>query len=104
MVSPVMVQTMMVSMKVPVMETYPCRAGSSVVDAAAEIAAEPRPASLEKQPRATPKRTAFITETVIVPTTPPSTAAGSKAIIKMRNNPCGTFSKFKAMQKRPAMM
>ena len=38
MVSPVMVQTMMVSMKVPVMETYPCRAGSSVVDAAAEIA------------------------------------------------------------------
>ena len=43
MVSPVMVQTMMVSMKVPVMETYPCRAGSSVVDAAAEIAAEPRP-------------------------------------------------------------
>ena len=51
---PVIVQMTIVSMKVPVMHTSPCRAGSFVLAAAAAIGAEPRPASFEKMPRATP--------------------------------------------------
>ena len=42
---------MMVSMKVPVMETKACRAGTSVLAAAAAMGAEPSPDSLEKIPR-----------------------------------------------------
>ena len=54
MTKPVMVTTMMVSMKVCVMETSPWRAGCGVLAAAAAMAAEPMPDSLEKMPRATP--------------------------------------------------
>ena len=52
--SPVIVQTTIVSQNVPVILIYPCLTGSSVVAAAAVIAAEPIPASLEKTPLATP--------------------------------------------------
>ena len=52
--SPVIVQTTIVSKNVPVMLIYPCCTQSSVDAAAAEIAAEPMPASLEKHPRANP--------------------------------------------------
>ena len=51
---PVMVQTMMVSMKVPIMPTRADRTGLRVMPAAWAIPAVPRPASLEKMPRATP--------------------------------------------------
>ena len=54
----VMVQTMMVSMKVPSMPIMPCCTGSLVCAAAWAMGALPRPASLEKMPRATPKRIA----------------------------------------------
>lgn len=49
-----MVQMIMVSMKVPVMETSPCSTHESVLAAAAAMGAEPNPDSLEKTPRATP--------------------------------------------------
>ena len=51
---PVMVQITMVSMKVPSMATMPCLTGFLVRAAACAIGALPRPASLEKMPRATP--------------------------------------------------
>lgn len=51
---PVNEQTTIASMKVCVMETRAWRAGSRVRAAAAAIAAEPRPDSFEKMPRATP--------------------------------------------------
>ena len=51
---PVIVQTMMVSKNVPVMEIKPWRTGSRVCAAAAAIGALPKPDSLEKIPRATP--------------------------------------------------
>ena len=56
-----MVQTMMVSIKVPVMETSACSHGSLVLAAAAAIGALPMPDSLEKTPRETPFWMAIIT-------------------------------------------
>ena len=73
---PVMVQMMMVSMKVPVMETRPCSAGHLVLAAAATIGALPRPDSLENTPRATPFRMANRT---LAPRKPPTAAVGWKA-------------------------
>ena len=52
--SPVKVQMMIVSIKVPVIEISPCSTGSSVLAAAAAIGADPNPDSLEKTPRAIP--------------------------------------------------
>ena len=72
---PVIVQMMIVSMKVPVMQTRPWRAGSFVLAAAAAMGAEPRPASFEKMPRAMP----FCIAMKIVPTMPPVKADGLKA-------------------------
>ena len=51
---PVTLHTIMVSKNVPVIEIKPWRTGSFVCAAAAAIGAEPKPASLEKIPRATP--------------------------------------------------
>ena len=51
---PVIVQTTIVSQKVPVILIYAWRTGWSVVAAAAVIAADPIPASFEKHPLATP--------------------------------------------------
>ena len=73
--SAVIVQTTIVSMKVPSMAIMPCRTGSFVLAAACAIAAEPRPASLEKTPRATPKRMPAQTA---APAKPPVAAVGEK--------------------------
>ena len=80
-----MVQTTRVSRKVPVMETRPCRTGSLVLAAAAAMGAEPRPASLEKMPRAMPCCMAMS----MLPTAPPVTAWGVNAPTKMSANACG---------------
>ena len=53
-IKPVIVQTIMVSTKVPVIDTSPCLTGSFVFAAAAAIGAVPSPASFEKIPLATP--------------------------------------------------
>ena len=67
---PVIVQTSIVSMKVPVIVTSPCLAGSFVLAAAAAIGAEPRPASFENIPLATPFR---IERRIIdIPAAPPA--------------------------------
>ena len=76
---PVTVQITVVSKNTPVMFTYPWRAGLSVAAEAAGMAAEPTPASWEKQPLAMPQRAAFRAEAVIVPAAPPAAAAGEKA-------------------------
>ena len=49
-----MVQTTMVSMKVPIMPTRPDSTALPVWPAAWAMPAVPRPASFEKMPRATP--------------------------------------------------
>ena len=85
--SPVMVQTMMVSMKVPVMLTSACWQGSLVLAAAAAMGALPRPDSLEKTPRETPFWMASIT---VAPTKPPVAAVPVKASLKTRANAPGT--------------
>ncbi|CSC74898.1 Uncharacterised protein [Vibrio cholerae] len=51
---PVIVQMMMVSKKVPVIEIRPCSTQESVFAAAAAIGALPKPDSLENTPRAIP--------------------------------------------------
>ncbi|MNG04105.1 hypothetical protein D3C84_872160 [compost metagenome] len=76
-VRPVMVQMMMVSMKVPVMETSPCSTQESVLAAAAAMGAEPSPDSLEKTPRATPD---WIASMMPAPTKPPVAAWPVKAL------------------------
>ena len=76
--SPVNVQMIMVSIKVPVIETSPCSADHFVFAAAATMGAEPRPDSLENTPRATPLRIANIT---VAPAKPPTAAVGVKASV-----------------------
>ena len=73
---PVIRQTTTVSQKVPVAETRACHTGLRVWAAEATSGADPMPDSLEKSPRATPKRRAIITP---CPTRPPATAPGVKA-------------------------
>jgi len=51
---PVMLHTTMVSKNVPIMPIRPLRTGSLLMPAACAMPAVPRPASLEKMPRATP--------------------------------------------------
>ena len=94
---PVMVQITMVSIKVPVIDTRPCRTGSLVWAAAAAIGAEPRPASFEKMPRAMP----FCMAMVTLPTTPPVTAAGLKAARTIVSRAAGIWTAFKRMTLRP---
>ena len=66
---PVIVHTTRVSIKVPNIAISPCSTGSLVLAAACAIGALPRPASLEKMPRATPKRIAAQT---LAPAKPPA--------------------------------
>ena len=84
-VSPVMVQTTSVSMKVPVMEISPCLTGSRVDATAAAMGAEPSPASLEKMPRAIP----ICIATSMLPAAPPATARGLNAPTKICSNAAG---------------
>ena len=76
----------MVSMKVPVMVTRPCRVGSLVCAAAAAIGALPRPASLEKMPLATP----FCMAIIMAPSAPPATALAPKALATISTTAWGT--------------
>ena len=73
---PVIVQTQIVSIKVPVIETNPCSTQESVLAAAAAIGALPRPDSLLKIPRLIPLRMAIC---MLIPTLPPNAAEGVKA-------------------------
>ena len=66
-------------MKVPVIVTRPCLTGSLVLAAAAAIGAEPRPASFEKIPLATPDLIDMsITEK---PAAPPAIGLRPKALL-----------------------
>src|SRR5690606_32687136 len=76
MARPVMLQMMMVSMNVPSMPIRPERTGLLLVPAAWAMPAVPRPASLEKMPRATPQPIAAITA---APAKPPVAAPGWEA-------------------------
>ena len=73
---PVIVQTQIVSIKVPVIETKPCSTQESVLAAAAAIGALPNPDSLLKIPRLIPLRIAIC---IVIPTLPPKAAEGVKA-------------------------
>ena len=84
---PVNVTTMIVSMKVWVMDTRPWRTGWVVWAAAAAMAAEPMPDSLENAPRATPICTARISAE---PAKPPTAAVPEKASVKIRAIAAGT--------------
>ena len=65
--------------------------------AAAAIGAEPKPASLEKTPRATPQRIAVNMLAIIEPPTPPATASVLNAIWNIIAKPAGTFLKLTMM-------
>ena len=77
---------------VPDLQVDAPRAGY-VVPAAWAIPAVPRPASLEKMPRATPKRIAAITA---APAKPPVAAIGLKAWVKIRSKAAGIAEKLTA--------
>ena len=66
-----------------------CTRGLSAVEAAWAMGAVPRPASLEKTPRATPMRMASMTED---PTKPPVAAVGVKASVTTQTKTDGTRS------------
>ena len=87
---PVMEHTMMVSRKVPVIDTRPWRTGSFVCAAAAAIGAEPKPASLEKMPRAMP----FCMAMMIAPSAPPAAARRPKALSTMVTSASGSAVMF----------
>lgn len=70
--SPVSVQRIKVSNTIAVIEMSPCSSGLTPSAAADAIGAVPIPASLEKSPRLTPAMT--------VPSSPPPTARGWKAV------------------------
>ena len=78
---------MMVSMKVWVMETRPWRAGWCVLAAAAAMAAEPMPDSLEKMPRATPY---WIAMRNVEPAKPPTAPRPVKAPARTMPRAWGT--------------
>ena len=77
-------QMISVSKKVPVMETSACFPGWLVFAAAATIGALPIPDSLEKRPRATPKRMVWAR---VAPANPPVAAVPEKACSKINTIP-----------------
>ncbi len=72
----VIVQMTMVSTKTSKMPHRPCATGSLVFEAAWAMGAEPRPASLEKTPRAMP---IWIALAMVKPVAPPSADCGLNA-------------------------
>ena len=92
----VSVQTIIVSMNVPVMLTNACLTGSFVLAAAATIGADPSPASLENRPRATPKRMAAAS---VAPTKPPVAAWPLNAWLKINEKASGISSNLIAQNK-----
>ena len=85
---PVIVQTMTVSMNVPVIDTRPCLTGSCVCAAAAAIGALPRPASFENIPLATP----FCIASSSAPRAPPAIALAPNALSTIITTAEGSFS------------
>ena len=73
---PVRAQMMTVSQKGPLEEMSACLTGLRFCAAAEAMAADPRPASLEKRPRATPVLIAAMTA---APAAPPAAASPVKA-------------------------
>ena len=65
--------------------------------AAAAIGAEPRPASFEKTPRATPQRMEVSIEATMEPPMPPATESNEKAMRNISAMPAGTASKLAQM-------
>ncbi|OPZ80127.1 MAG: hypothetical protein BWY76_03451 [bacterium ADurb.Bin429] len=84
---PVIAHTTTVSQKVPVADTSACRTGLRVRAAAATMGADPRPDSLEKRPRAMPKRMAAM---MVAPTKPPAAACPVKADLTMSASVAGS--------------
>ena len=79
-VSAVRLQITMVSMNTSKMPKKPCLTGLVSLVAAWAIGAEPRPASLKKQPRAMP----LVMEVeIVMPNAPPSAASALKAPLKI---------------------
>ena len=74
---------MRVSMNVPSIDTSPCETGSSTWADAAAIGAEPRPASFEKIPLATPFCIAATICESANPAAPPAMALSPNADLKM---------------------
>ncbi len=99
MAKPVTEHTTMVSIKVPSMAMLPWRAGWSVCAEAWAMGALPRPASLEKMPRAMPKRIASFTA---APAKPPAAAVPVKASLKHRAMAAGRALAWSASTNRPA--
>ena len=82
MVMPVIEQMTTVSQNGPVEETSAFCTAFGVRTGAEMMGAEPRPASLEKSPRATPVRMASIMQE---PMKPPAAACSVKAQVQMRS-------------------
>ena len=97
MAKPVMEQTMMVSMKTSSMPMEACCRGDLAVAAAWAMGVEPRPASLEKIPRATPMR---MVRSTVAPANPPSADVGVKASETTHQNTRGTSVMFMMMTMR----
>ena len=83
---PVIVQIMIVSIKVPNIDTSPCLAGSSTVAVHAAIGALPRPASFEKIPLAIP----FCIAIIMAPSAPPAIARRPNALCTISASAAGT--------------
>src|SRR5699024_10185165 len=91
----VMEQTLKVSIKTCVMETSACLPGKSVLAAAAAIGADPKPASLENNPRVIPNR-------MTAPTVPPAAALPENAYVKIVPSASGTRLIFMIITIKPA--
>ena len=83
---PVKEQMTMVSRNVPVMVTSPCRTGSSLLEQAAAIGVEPRPASFVKTPRPIPMRRM---RRIVSPPAAPAAARGENAETAIRRSAAG---------------
>src|SRR5690554_6890237 len=90
-ISPVMVHTIIVSKKVPVMDIRPCSTVELVLAAAVAMGALPRPDSFEKTPLATPLLMASMT---LAPRKPPLAAVVVKALLNISFIVFGISSKF----------
>ncbi len=92
-----MVQITSVSMNGSSNATSPSRTGSLVRAAACAMGEEPRPASFENRPRATPQRIAS-------PTTAPPTAHGFSAWLKIVAKAAGIAGRWLASTSSAAEM
>ena len=92
---------MMVSKKVPVIETRPCFTHESVFAAAAAIGALPKPDSLENTPRAIPD---WIASMILAPKKPPVAAVLVNAEVTTRVTAFRSWSAFETRTLKHATM